>query len=72
MAMKVLGHTDAFPATDLILARALELHPLEVINRMSPWKAYVAALFWKEYSTKLKNKPQRPSKRERQSFQEKK
>lgn len=52
MAMKVLRHTDAFPDTDLILARALELHPLEAISRMSPWRGYAAALYWREYSGK--------------------
>jgi AraC family transcriptional regulator of adaptative response / DNA-3-methyladenine glycosylase II len=55
MSMKVLRHTDAFPETDLVLARALDLHPKEVVNRMSPWRAYVAALFWLEYSVGLKN-----------------
>lgn len=49
MSLKVLRHTDAFPATDLILARALEIHPEEVIEKFSPWRGYAAILFWKEY-----------------------
>lgn len=53
MALKVLRHADAFPATDLILARALELHP-NVIEKLSPWRGYAAALFWREYAATLK------------------
>lgn len=57
MALKVLRHTDTFPETDLILARALDLHPKEIIQQMSPWRGYVAALFWRTYSHSLtKNK----------------
>lgn len=54
MALKVLRSTDVFPATDLILSRVLELHPLEIISQMSPWRGYAAALFWREYSMPLK------------------
>ena len=49
MAMKCLRHTDAFPETDLILKRALEKHSKKQIDQMRPWRAYVAALFWREY-----------------------
>lgn len=54
MALKVLRSTDAFPSTDLILARVLQLHSGEVIEKMSPWRGYAAALFWREYSGHLK------------------
>lgn len=54
MALKALRSTDTFPASDLILARALELHPMDVINTMSPWKGYAAALFWRAYTESLK------------------
>jgi AraC family transcriptional regulator, regulatory protein of adaptative response / DNA-3-methyladenine glycosylase II len=54
MALKVLRHTDSFPDTDLILARALELHPKSIVQAMSPWRGYVAALFWRNYSHALK------------------
>ncbi|MFL5814103.1 MAG: AlkA N-terminal domain-containing protein [Bdellovibrionia bacterium] len=54
MALKVLRHTDAYPATDLILARAAEFHSLQVIEQMSPWRGYVAVLFWREYAEQLK------------------
>jgi AraC family transcriptional regulator of adaptative response / DNA-3-methyladenine glycosylase II len=49
MALKALRHADGFPAGDLILARALVRHPLVVIDRMSPWRGYVAALLWRSY-----------------------
>jgi AraC family transcriptional regulator of adaptative response / DNA-3-methyladenine glycosylase II len=54
MALKVLRHTDSFPGSDLILARALELHPKEVLESMSPWRGYVASLFWRNYTGVLK------------------
>jgi AraC family transcriptional regulator of adaptative response / DNA-3-methyladenine glycosylase II len=50
MALKCLRHTDSFPETDLILARALELHPKKSLEEMSPWRGYAAALFWREYA----------------------
>lgn len=53
MALKVLRSTDAFPSTDLILARVLEIHSEEVLAQMSPWRGYAATLFWREYSMKL-------------------
>ncbi len=56
MALKVLRDTNTFPATDLILGRALEIHTSEVVDRMSPWRAYVAALFWRNYAEGLKKK----------------
>lgn len=54
MTLKVLGHADAFPATDLILARALEIHSKESIAAVSPWRGYGATLLWCEYAGKLK------------------
>lgn len=56
MALKVLRNTDSFPASDLILARTLEFHSKDVIDSMSPWRGYVAALFWRIYSEKLTKK----------------
>ncbi len=53
MALKALRNTDTFPSSDLILARALEKHPSEVIEKMSPWRGYVAALFWRVYAETL-------------------
>ena len=56
MALKVLGSTDAFPSTDLILARALKLHPKKNIDRLSPWRGYAAVLLWSEYYNALTKK----------------
>jgi AraC family transcriptional regulator of adaptative response / DNA-3-methyladenine glycosylase II len=61
IALKVLRHTDAFPETDLILARALERHRKEVVDAMSPWRGYAAALFWREYAASLSKAPRRKS-----------
>jgi AraC family transcriptional regulator of adaptative response / DNA-3-methyladenine glycosylase II len=55
MSLKALRHTDAFPKTDLILARALKLHHPSVIEKMSPWRGYAAHLLWREYSSSLTN-----------------
>lgn len=63
MALKALRHTDTFPASDLILARTLKIHDKKVIDQMSPWRGYVAALFWKNYSLELtKTAPQKRTK----------
>ncbi|KYG65752.1 transcriptional regulator [Bdellovibrio bacteriovorus] len=50
MALKVLRSTDTFPGTDLILARALDNHHPELLNRVRPWRGYAAALFWRGYT----------------------
>jgi len=47
MALKALRDTDAFPSSDLLLARALETHSPQTIEAMRPWRGYVAALFWR-------------------------
>jgi AraC family transcriptional regulator of adaptative response / DNA-3-methyladenine glycosylase II len=54
MALKCLRHTDAFPESDLILARSLKLHPKKKLERMSPWQGYAAVLLWREYAGTLK------------------
>ena len=50
MALKVIRHTDSFPETDLILARILGSYSRETIQKMSPWRGYLAALFWRKYA----------------------
>jgi len=60
MALKVLGHADAFPSSDLILARALDLHPQKTIERLTPWRGYAAMLLWSEYAHQLKKKQDNP------------
>lgn len=61
MALKVLRHTDAFPETDLILARALEIHDPIIIEQMSPWRGYAAALLWREYTETLRKTKRKKS-----------
>ena len=56
MALKILRDTDSFPGSDLILARALELHSKEVIDSMAPWRGYVASLLWRTYAATLTKK----------------
>lgn len=53
MALKCLRHTDAFPYTDLILARAIEKYDLDGLEKMAPWRGYVAILLWKNYAKTL-------------------
>ena len=48
IALRALRHTDAFPESDLILARALTGYSKESVERMRPWRGYVAALLWRE------------------------
>lgn len=47
MALKVLRDTDSFPATDLLLARAIEKRPKNFLEPMRPWRGYAAALIWR-------------------------
>lgn len=61
IALKSLRSTDIFPASDLILNRALAHHPTEVLEKMRPWRGYVAALFWRTYSDNLSKKKKRKS-----------
>lgn len=56
MALKVLRSPDTFPGTDLILARALDNHHPELLDRVRPWRGYAAALFWRGYAGTLNKK----------------
>lgn len=56
IGLRTIGYTDAFPASDLILKRALKLHPSIDIESFKPWRAYAAVYLWKEYAKKLSNK----------------
>jgi len=54
IAMRALGHPDAFPAADLILRRAagqgrtLTARELEALSqRWRPWRAYAVMLLWR-------------------------
>jgi AraC family transcriptional regulator, regulatory protein of adaptative response / DNA-3-methyladenine glycosylase II len=47
------GDTDAFPKTDLILKRVLDLHPDLDLQRIKPWRSYAAVYLWKEFAHTL-------------------
>lgn len=49
LAMRALGDPDAFPASDLVLAKAAGLTPRELAARAEPWRpwrAYAALHLW--------------------------
>ena len=57
ISLRAIGDTDAFPKTDLILKRVLELHPDLDLARITPWRSYAAVYLWKEFAQTLsKNK----------------
>ena len=47
------GDTDAFPHTDLILKRVLDLHSDLDLERIKPWGSYAAVYLWKEFAQTL-------------------
>jgi 3-methyladenine DNA glycosylase/8-oxoguanine DNA glycosylase len=47
IALKALRDADSLPSTDLILGKALKVHSREALARMSLWRAYIAALLWR-------------------------
>ena len=47
------GDTDAFPHTDLILKRVLDLHSDLDLERIKPWRSYAAVYLWKEFAQTL-------------------
>jgi AraC family transcriptional regulator of adaptative response / DNA-3-methyladenine glycosylase II len=53
ISLRSIGDTDAFPRTDLILKRALALHPDLDIDSVKPWRSYAAMHLWKEFARSL-------------------
>ena len=53
ISLRALGHADAFPATDLILKRALAKHPDLNVDTMRPWRSYAAIYLWRHYAATL-------------------
>ena len=51
--LRALGNTDAFPASDLILKRALAKHQDLDLELFRPWRSYVAVYLWKHYAQAL-------------------
>jgi AraC family transcriptional regulator of adaptative response / DNA-3-methyladenine glycosylase II len=53
ISLRAVGDTDAFPKTDLILKRVLDLHPNLDLERVRPWRSYAAIYLWREFAQKL-------------------
>ena len=53
ISLRARGDTDAFPKTDLILKRVLELYPDLDLERVKPWRSYAAVYLWKEFAQTL-------------------
>jgi AraC family transcriptional regulator, regulatory protein of adaptative response / DNA-3-methyladenine glycosylase II len=53
ISLRALNDTDAFPKTDLILRRVLELHPGLDLELIRPWRSYAAIYLWKEFAQAL-------------------
>jgi AraC family transcriptional regulator of adaptative response / DNA-3-methyladenine glycosylase II len=49
LAMRALGHPDAFPATDLVLVQSAAAHGIRPSPRASwaPWRSYAALHLWR-------------------------
>lgn len=56
VALRAIGDTDAFPATDLILRQVLERNPHINLDNLKPWRAYGAMYLWKQYAPQLTKK----------------
>jgi AraC family transcriptional regulator of adaptative response / DNA-3-methyladenine glycosylase II len=62
ISLRAIGDTDAFPKTDLILKRVLELHPDLDLEPIKPWRSYAAMYLWKEFAQRLsKRKKEKPT-----------
>ena len=53
ISLRAIDDTDAFPKTDLILKRVLELHPNLNLELVKPWRSYAAIYLWKEFAQAL-------------------
>ena len=47
VAMRALADPDAWPGTDLVLARVAGDHDLETLR---PWRAYAAMYWWTQHA----------------------
>jgi AraC family transcriptional regulator of adaptative response / DNA-3-methyladenine glycosylase II len=59
ISLRSIGDTDAFPRTDLILKRALNLYPELDLEALKPWRSYAAIYLWKAFAQRLSNKNRR-------------
>ena len=62
ISLRAIGDTDAFPKTDLILRRVLQLHPELNLPSIKPWRSYAAIYLWREFAQSLakNNKGKKP------------
>ncbi|MCU0432723.1 MAG: helix-turn-helix domain-containing protein [Bacteroidia bacterium] len=51
--MRAFNITTVMPSTDLIIKRALELHPEIDPKKLQPWSSYAAFLLWHKYAPLL-------------------
>ena len=49
MALRALGDTDAFPATDLVLQRFMNANPNIDPDVVRPWRSYLAVYLWHQF-----------------------
>jgi AraC family transcriptional regulator of adaptative response / DNA-3-methyladenine glycosylase II len=61
ISLRALGDTNAFPGSDLILKRALDLYPDHGIENTQPWRAYGAIYLWKEFAKTLSGSKRKKS-----------
>jgi AraC family transcriptional regulator of adaptative response / DNA-3-methyladenine glycosylase II len=59
ISLRAIGDTDAFPKTDLILKRVLELHPDLDLEGLKPWRSYAAIYLWKGFAQTLSKRKRR-------------
>jgi AraC family transcriptional regulator of adaptative response / DNA-3-methyladenine glycosylase II len=59
ISLRAIGDTDAFPRTDLILKRVLELHPDLDLESIKPWRSYAAIYLWKGFAEILSRRKRR-------------
>lgn len=54
LAMRALGHPDAFPATDLVLRQSAAAHGIQPSPRAAwaPWRSYAALHLWRSRPTR--------------------
>jgi len=55
IAMKCLGDADSYPASDLIVRRAVEKLGLDE-SKWKPWRSYLCLWIWKNYAQSLSKK----------------
>lgn len=53
ISLRAFGNTDAFPASDLILKRALQNQKDRQLESVRPWRGYAAIHLWKRFAAEL-------------------